>query len=160
MAEPRNSINVPHLSKPKIKEFKEAFNLIDQKNNGFITANDLQSFMKNLMGVSLPMKYINEMVLEVDRNGSARIEFAEFVTVMMMMETVQGDEDTELIEAFRVFDTTQDGNLGNKELANVLTTLGDGLSSSELETLLFLGDMDEDGYVDYQEFVRMIFDRK
>ena len=39
-------------------------------------------------------------------------------------------------------------------------TLGEEMSREELRSLLFLADMDEDGHVDYQEFVRMIFDRK
>ena len=142
------------------KKYRESFRLIDRDNKNFISVTDLQTFMKDRMGMNVPLKYVNEMLVEVDRHKSGRIQFADFVTIMEMMKCVQGDEDSELIEAFRVFDTNHDGSLWKGELATVLSTLGEEMSKEELRSMLFLADMDEDGHVDYQEFVRMIFDRK
>ena len=148
------------LSDSKINRFQEAFNAIDKNGTGVISFENLNTFVKSAIDESFPEKYINELISEVDKNNDGKIEFAEFLTIMLMMETVQDEEDQELVEAFRVFDVNHEGTLWRDELESVLTSIGDKLDKTEIDQLVLLADIDDDGHIDYQEFVKMIFCKK
>ena len=64
------------------EELKEAFRVFDKDQNGFISAAELRHVMANL-GERLTDAEVDEMVREADVDGDGRINFDEFVKVMM-----------------------------------------------------------------------------
>lgn len=95
------------------------------------------------------------MISEVDANGNGTIEFGEFLALMArkMKET---DAEEELKEAFKVFDKDQNGYISANELRNVMINLGEKLTDEEVEQMIREADIDGDGQVNYEEFVRMM----
>ncbi|KAI5397774.1 Calmodulin-3, variant 2 [Lathyrus oleraceus] len=95
------------------------------------------------------------MISEVDADGNGTIEFDEFLNLMArkMKDT---DAEEELREAFKVFDKDQNGYISASELRHVMMNLGEKLSDEEVKQMIKEADMDGDGQVDYDEFVKMM----
>ena len=67
-----------------------------------------------------------------------------------------GDSVDEIIEAFQSFDAGQSGQITVKELKMILTTMGEKMSSDEVEMLLEECDI-EDGKISYLQLSHMLF---
>ena len=59
----------------------------------------------------------------------------------------------ELKEAFKKFDTNNDGNLSTEELEAAIEEFGIGLSKLQMKVLMRDIDKDSDGKIDYNEFI-------
>lgn len=146
-----------HLTEDKIAEFKEAFEIFDKDRDGFITIKELGEIMKNL-GQSPTDAELQDMINEVDIDGNGNIDFKEFLGLMArkMRDT---DTEEELIEAFKVFDRDSNGLISSQELKHVMTSLGEKITDEEVEEMIREADIDGDGYINYEEFVRMIINK-
>merc|ERR1711997_171794 len=95
------------------------------------------------------------MILEVDVDGNGTIEFPEFLELMKMK--AKEDDDAETIrEAFKLFDRDKDGFISTKELKKVTTMLGEQMTNEEVEEFMREADVDGNGKLDYDEFVKMM----
>merc|ERR1712055_1103311 len=97
------------------------------------------------------------MGLEVDIDGNGTIEFEEFLS-MMKKKASETDEESDLREAFKIFDRDKDGFISMKELKKVASMLGTMLSKEELDEFMAEADSDGNGKLDYDEFVKMLLE--
>ncbi|NXD04483.1 CALMS protein, partial [Certhia brachydactyla] len=145
------------LSEEKIAEFKEAFSLFDRDGDGCITTKELGTVMRSL-GQNPTEAELLDMVGEVDADGSGTIDFPEFLSLMArkMRDT---DSEEEIREAFRVFDKDGNGYISAAELRHVMTNLGEKLTDEEVDEMIKEADCNNDGQVNYEEFVRMMTEK-
>ena len=61
--------------------------------------------------------------------------------------------------AFRMFDRNKDGFVDAKEIKCMTTTMGQRLTQEELEAFMSEADMDGDGKLNYEEFVKMLLSK-
>jgi len=61
-----------------------------------------------------------------------------------------------LIEAFKIFDKNKNGYIEAKELRQVTTTLGSQLSEEEFNEFWKEADVNHDGKLDYEEFIKIM----
>uniref|UniRef100_A0A162AFH3 EF-hand domain-containing protein n=1 Tax=Daucus carota subsp. sativus TaxID=79200 RepID=A0A162AFH3_DAUCS len=66
------------------------------------------------------------------------------------------DSEEELKEAFRVFDKDQNGFISAAELRHVMTNLGEKLTDEEVDEMIREADVDGDGQINYEEFVKVM----
>ena len=59
----------------------------------------------------------------------------------------------EILEAFQIFDKDGNGFISVAELCHYMTTLGDKLTRTEIETIIQEADIDGDGQINYEEFI-------
>ena len=139
----------------KMTILKEAFALYDKNADGQITTDELEKFFGN-MGDKLNKIEIQDMINEVDLEGNGTINFESFKA---LMERKLRDEDIEeeVIETFKKFDQDKNGLIGPEEIFNLLQSFGQDITINEAEEMLNNVDLDGDGYVNYQEFVKMLF---
>ena len=162
------NLSEPALSEEKITEFKEAFEIFDKDKDGYITTKELGDIMKNLgqtpseaelqdmiNEVDIDGKELQDMINEVDIDGNGTIDFKEFLG-LMARKMRDADTEEELIEAFKVFDRDGNGLISGNELQHVMTSLGENISQDEVEEMIKEADLDGDGYINYEEFVKMI----
>ncbi|KAL2308873.1 hypothetical protein Nmel_005043, partial [Mimus melanotis] len=149
---PAGSAMAERLSEEKIAEFKEAFSLFDRDGDGCITTRELGTVMRSL-GQNPTEAELQDMVGEVDADGSGTIDFPEFLSLMArkMRDT---DSEEEIREAFRVFDKDGNGYISAAELRHVMTNLGEKLTDDEVDEMIREADCNNDGQVNYEEFVR------
>ncbi|CAF2188504.1 unnamed protein product [Brassica napus] len=160
------------LTDEQISEFKEAFSLFDKDGDGSsllillslaiwlimftccITTKELGTVMRSL-GQNPTEAELQDMINEVDADGNGTIDFPEFLNLMAkkMKDT---DSEEELKEAFRVFDKDQNGFISAAELRHVMTNLGEKLTDEEVEEMVREADVDGDGQINYEEFVKIM----
>ena len=58
------------------------------------------------------------LVMEVDVNGDGTIDFDEFLG-MMKQKANEADQESDLMDAFKIFDKDKDGFIDMKELKSV-----------------------------------------
>lgn len=145
------------ISKEKISEFKEVFDLFDKDKDGGISTKELGDVMRAL-GTNPTQAELQVMINEVGKNGSGKIEFKEFME-LFNQKMKDPDSEEDLIEAFKIFDKDGNGVISSNELRHVMATLGEKMSQEEAEELIKEADIDGDGYINYQEFVKILMSK-
>lgn len=145
---------VENLTEEQIAEFKEAFSLFDKDGDGSITTKELGTIMRSL-GQNPTEAELQDMINEVDVDGSGSIDFDEFL-LMMAKKMKDTDSEEEIREAFRVFDKDGNGFISAPELRHVMANLGEKLTDEEIDEMIREADLDGDGQVNYEEFVTLM----
>ena len=145
------------LTEEQIAEFKEAFSLFDKDGDGTITTKELGTVMRSL-GQNPTEAELADMINEVDADGNGTIDFPEFLT-MMARKMKDTDSEEEILEAFKVFDKDGNGFISAAELRHIMTNLGEKLTDEEVDEMLREADIDGDGQINYEEFVKMMMSK-
>ena len=146
-----------NLSDEKILEFRAAFEIFDKDKDGNITKKELGTVMRNL-GQNPSEVELTEMINEVDIDGNETIDFREFLG-LMVRKMKDSDIDEELLEAFKVFDRDGNGFITSHELKNVMVNLGEYLTPDEVDELVKEADLDGDGQINYEEFIKLMMSK-
>ena len=158
MAESHVNLNIiNNLTEEQIAEFKEAFQIFDKDGDGSITTKELGTVMRSL-GQNPSDEEVRQMIEEVDEDKSETIDFKEFLGLMArkMKET---DAEDELLEAFKVFDRDGNGKISAHELRCVMLSSGEDLTEQDIQEMVMEADIDGDGFIDYQEFVKIMMNQ-
>ncbi|CAG9311064.1 unnamed protein product [Blepharisma stoltei] len=138
----------------QITEFKDAFSLFDQNGDGGISILELSTVMRSL-GQNPTETELQDMINEIDTDENGIIDFTEFLGLMAKQMKGQ-DSKGELLEAFKIFDRDGNGLISASELRYAMTNLGEKLTDEEVNDLLKEADLDGDGQINFDEFVRML----
>ncbi|XP_076365228.1 neo-calmodulin-like isoform X2 [Tachypleus tridentatus] len=151
----KTSSKIEHgLTEEQIAEFKEAFMTFDKDSDGAITAAELGIVMRSL-GQQPTEKELRNMMFMVDLDGNGTIEFHEFLFMMTKKIKESGREEA-LREAFTVLDRNNDGYISFSDLRYSMINLGENLTDEELENMMEEADLDGDGLVSFDEFVKVV----
>ena len=147
---------------PKEKEnlqvYQEAFELLDKNKDGEITLDELKNFFNGL-GEKMADADLQDMINEVDVEGNGSITFDGFMA-LMNKKLRNEDVEEEIIETFKKFDQDNNGLIGPEDIYNLLHNFNQDITISEAEEMIKNIDIDDDGMVNYKEFVKMIFENK
>ena len=141
-----------------MEEIRQTFDLFDKNQDGTIDQDELGDVFRSL-GQHYTEAELAEMIAETDNDRSGSIEFGEFLQLMRrrMRDT---DTEEELVEAFKVFDRDSNGLISVAELKTVMKQIGENLNERECTEIIASGDRDSDGCLNFDEFIRMMIDRK
>lgn len=148
---------VESLTEEIIAEYKASFDLFDKDRDGKISPQELADMMKAL-GQKVNEVEINEMIQEVDLAGTGYIDFKEFLGLMVRkMKDIEIED--ELLETFKVFDKDGNGYITADELRKVILTIGDNVTTDEVEDMIREADKDQDGKLSYEDFMKLMKDQ-
>jgi len=134
----------------QVQEFKEAFNMIDQDRDGFISQEDLKDMMASL-GQVMPDSEIEAMIKE----APGAINFTMFLT--LMGEKLNGTDPEEVIRnAFKCFDPSGDGSINEDTMRELLMSMGERFTEEECDDMFNEAQVDKKGNFNYLEYVRLI----
>eukprot|EP00656_Telonema_subtile_P056068 TRINITY_DN8872_c0_g1_i2.p2 TRINITY_DN8872_c0_g1~~TRINITY_DN8872_c0_g1_i2.p2 ORF type:complete len:155 (+),score=36.07 TRINITY_DN8872_c0_g1_i2:145-609(+) len=142
-----------------IAEAREAFSLYDRTGRGTITSDCVAVVVRSLGANPLDGE-VNELVAEVDQQGTGLVTFPEFLTIMQQFVTTQNrpeDAAEEIIRAFEVFDPDETGFVTVKELRHIFNNLGEVLEPHVVESLVKTPPVDWQGRIEYHDFVHGLF---
>lgn len=150
--------DVTGLEQDEVKVLKICFNMFDFKNQGFLSADDLDDILRG-MGFRPSKEELKEIIEEIDEDGSGEIEFEEFCQLCAKFLIEEPDEETmkaELKEAFRVYDKEANGFITTDQLREIIAELDQRLTSEDLDGIIEEIDEDGSGTMDFDEFCAMM----
>lgn len=159
-----NGINSKHvipesflnqLTQDKVHEYKEAFNMYDKDHDGILSVQKLGAVLRAL-GHNPTEIEIQEMIDEIDSEGTGFIDFESFLDVVMSRDLDEEDHEVALREAFKMFDRDGNGYIDADELRLCMMNLGEKLTLEEVEEMIREVDVDFDGRMNYEEFVKLM----
>lgn len=137
-----------------ISEMTEAFYYFDKDRTGYISAKEMPTLLRAL-GWNPTEQEVNNIMAEVDVDHNGKMDLAEFI---VMMHSQVGSIDTmeEMRIAFRAFDTDGDGRVSKEEFRLCMLNYGERFLEEDIEVMIRLADLDDNGYIDFGEFVKML----
>ena len=145
------------LTKEQITLFKRVFAIFDKYGNGTITSNELGCVLR-LLGQEPTASELQEMLHVVDADENGTIDFPEFLT-MMASNMKETDKEEKIREVFNVFDKDRNGYISAAELRHVMVSLGEKLADQEVDEMIKEADLDNDGQVNYEEFLTLMMSK-
>ncbi|CAL5205774.1 unnamed protein product [Lathyrus oleraceus] len=141
-----------NLAEEEIKGLKQMFNNIDTDRSGTITYEELKSGLSKL-GSKLSEFEIKQLMeaADVDQNGT--IDYHEFITATINRHKLEREEN--LFKAFQYFDKDNSGYVTREELRQALAEYQMG-DEATIDEVIDDVDTDNDGRINYQEFVAMM----
>ncbi|XAR60297.1 Non-specific serine/threonine protein kinase [Bertholletia excelsa] len=140
------------LSEEEIMGLKQMFKGMDEDNNGTITLEELKQGLAK-QGTKLSEYEVKQLMEAADADGNGTIDYEEFITATMHLNRM--DREEHLYTAFQYFDKDNSGFITMEELEQALREFGmqDGRDIKEIISEV---DADNDGRIDYDEFVAMM----
>ncbi|PHT37164.1 Calcium-dependent protein kinase 1 [Capsicum baccatum] len=142
-----------NLSGEEIAGLKQMFKMIDADNSGHITLEELKKGLEKV-GSHLKDSEINSLMQAADMDNSGTIDYGEFIAAMLHLNKVQKEDH--MYAAFSYFDQDGSGYITQEELQQACDKFG--LTNIPIEELMREVDQDNDGRIDYNEFVAMMQD--
>lgn len=107
------------------------------------------------LGFEPKKEEIKKMIAEVDKDGSGKLSYEEFLN---LMTNKMADKDTkeEILKAFRLFDEDNTGKISFRNIKKVAKDLGENLTDEELQEMIDEADRDGDGEINQEEFFRIM----
>jgi len=139
------------LSEEEIAGLKEMFKMMDTDGSGAISFEELKEGLKRV-GSNLKEADVRELMdaADVDHNGT--IDYGEFLAATLNLNKIEREEN--LYSAFSYLDKDKSGYLTKDELQAAITDFHMGDIS--IDDMIREVDQDNDGRIDYNEFVTMM----
>lgn len=139
------------LSEEEIGGLKELFKMIDTDSSGTITFEELKEGLRRV-GSQLMEPEIKALMEAADIDNSGTIDYGEFVAATLHLNKIEKEEN--MVAAFSFFDKDGSGYITVDELQ--LACKEFGLGEVHLDEIVQEIDQDNDGRIDYSEFVAMM----
>lgn len=150
-------------------QLKQVFKLIDTNGDGKLSPSELKQVLLSLGRNNHGDEAEEEakgIVREMDFDGDGFVDLDEFLTTVMTKDE-DSPMESEIMEAFRVFDEDDDGLISAKELQRVLGRVNYNgtkkkkkkmkkYSVGECRKMIRGVDRDGDGFVNFEEFKFMM----
>ncbi|KAK4378152.1 hypothetical protein RND71_000014 [Anisodus tanguticus] len=139
------------LSEEEIAGLKEMFKAMDTDNSGAITFDELKAGLRKY-GSTLKDIEIRELMDAADVDNSGTIDYGEFIAATIHLNKL--DREEHLMAAFQYFDKDGSGYITVDELQQACAD--HNITDVFMEDIISEVDQDNDGRIDYGEFVAMM----
>ncbi|URE41127.1 hypothetical protein MUK42_03128 [Musa troglodytarum] len=139
------------LSEEEIAGLKEMFKMIDADNSGQITYEELKVGLIKV-GANLKESEISALMAAADIDNSGTIDYGEFIAATLHLNKIEREDN--LFSAFSYFDKDGSGYITQDELQKACDEFG--IEDVCIEEIIQEIDQDNDGRIDYNEFVTMM----
>ena len=140
-----------------IDELKNAFRRFDLNSDGHLDRNEFRQLVTS-QGAGSDAE-IDTLFKKGDIDNDGKIDYQELIKLMFpqsaqALQKLQKSFNSlsDVKAAFKRFDADGDGHVTKSELQQVMS----GFSSTEVESIFALGDKDQSGGIDYQEFISLM----
>merc|ERR1719450_1140745 len=140
-----------------IDELKNAFKRFDANNDGHLDRNEFKQLVASCGGGS--DSDADALFKQGDTDGDGKLDYQELIKLMFpqsaqALQKLQKSFSSlnDVKAAFKRYDADGDGHVSKSELQQVMN----GFSATEVEAIFALGDKDQSGGIDYQEFIGLM----
>ncbi|XP_009790348.1 calcium-dependent protein kinase 4 isoform X2 [Nicotiana tabacum] len=139
------------LSEEEIAGLREMFKAMDTDNSGAITFDELKAGLRKY-GSTLKDTEIRELMNAADVDNSGTIDYGEFIAATVHLNKLEREEH--LMAAFQYFDKDGSGYITVDEVQQACVE--HNITDVYFEDIIREVDQDNDGRIDYGEFVAMM----
>ncbi|GLT29245.1 hypothetical protein SLA2020_041220 [Shorea laevis] len=139
------------LSEEEIAGLREMFQTMDTDNSGAITFDELKAGLRRY-GSTLKDTEIRDLMDAADVDNSGTIDYGEFIAATVHLNKLEREEH--LVAAFGYFDKDGSGYITVDELQQACAE--HNMDDVFVEDIIKEVDQDNDGMIDYSEFVAMM----
>lgn len=151
------SFSMASLSEKQLRDAKELFSEFDKEKNGKVESQNLGKMMRAL-GQNPTESNLKKMIQDVDENKGGKMDLSDFLRFLQQQAAIEPTIE-DLREAFKEFDKDHNGFLDRNELKTIMTTFGEKMTDHEAEEMMKEADVNGDGKINYEEFVKVILDQ-
>ena len=137
------------LEDDEIASMREAFQLADDNCNGVITHDEFINIMRS-HGV-MDQQESSALFSSIDQDHTLTITYNEFLAACI--DKKQYLDERRIVDAFHKLDIDNRGEISRN---NLMTLFGDACSEEEIGSMLDAADFNNDGFIDLDEFRRMM----
>ncbi|KAH8740112.1 calcium-dependent protein kinase [Cryptosporidium ryanae] len=149
-----------HLNDADIGALQKLFTNLDTNGDGVLTISEIRSALHQIYNISQLGDDIDVLLMELDTDGNGRIDYTEFIAASIDHKLYE--QESLCKAAFKVFDLDMDGKISPQELSRVLNVrfIQEAFEQSTINSLLKEVDTNQDGYIDFNEFMKMMMGDK
>ena len=141
----------------KKENYKSFFDKYDSNKDGNVNSIELANILKAI-DINASDEEIKEIIAEINLEGNGEINFEKFVSIVNRRDK-DVDNEEEVLNAFKLFDKEGNGLININDLKHIMLTCGNNFSETEINDLLKEADIDMDGYINYEEFIRSLLSK-
>ncbi|ONL93239.1 Calcium-dependent protein kinase 6 [Zea mays] len=139
------------LSEEEIAGLRQMFKAVDVQNRGVITFGELRQGLKRY-GSELENREISDIMEVADNDNNVTINYEEFIAATVPLNKIEREEH--LMAAFTYFDKDGSGYITVDKLQRACGE--HDMDDTFLEEIILEVDQNNDGQIDYAEFVAMM----
>uniref|UniRef100_H2YI37 EF-hand domain-containing protein n=1 Tax=Ciona savignyi TaxID=51511 RepID=H2YI37_CIOSA len=143
-----------YLQEHQIAEYRDCFNLHDEKQNGRIMCSQLSTVMRKL-GASPTEKEIEKHLGYLQKKPIDWMDFSQFLTIMHRQSPSENVAE-EISAALVLTKKEHRGKIPTSRLRFILMNTGEELSAREVDQMFRAANVHKKSHVDHQDFVRMV----
>eukprot|EP00928_Gymnodinium_smaydae_P026171 TRINITY_DN20624_c0_g1_i1.p1 TRINITY_DN20624_c0_g1~~TRINITY_DN20624_c0_g1_i1.p1 ORF type:complete len:292 (-),score=48.44 TRINITY_DN20624_c0_g1_i1:679-1554(-) len=144
------------------KMLRNTFDALDTDGNGVLSRMELMDMLRKLSPVK--KSSIASIIDQFDADDDEALSFEEFkewmskdAHMMGCVKKAMHDYPSSIQAAFRVWDENGDGSISKRELAQIMKRLNPAITKSQCDAMISVMDKDNNGKIDYSEFVSFLF---
>jgi calcium-dependent protein kinase len=145
------SVVARELDHDTTEELRSIFQSIDTSNDGTVSVSELADALRK---AGIDTSDLKDIFIGIDQDNSGMIDYTEFLAASMVSRYASLEAQCE--SAFRVFDQNDDGKISAEELRAVLKSQGNQLTDKGFKDIMKEVDLNQDGEIDFQEFMSMM----
>ncbi len=142
------------LSIESKNKLKSNFNQFDKDNDGLLYYSEFKELMK-LTTSKLREADLQDLLNDSDMNENGQIKFQTYVDIINKINR-KNETEEELYQAFKIFDKDNSNLISARKIMDVFTKIDDKLKEEEVLQMIKEFDVDQDGYLNFEEFCAMV----
>lgn len=142
------------IPEDQIAILKNAFVKLDRNGDGILSKDELIAGVSEIPGCNIREEDWDLVIQLMDTNKNGYIDYTEFIAGCMQSYVYLNESN--LQNAFSYFDKDGNGTITVEELRDTLGKDNLMLSSEDIEQILNEVDINDDGVIDYKEFLKMM----
>ena len=137
-----------------IEQLRLAFSKMDKNGDGQLTLDELRDGLVEIPQIKLNENELIKAINAMDANQNGLVDYSEFIAACLQSHNYL--QESHLRGAFQYFDKDNSGSISKEELRICLQGDDFTLTEEQINQLLSGVDANNDGEVDYQEFIEMM----
>ncbi|GIZ03031.1 calcium-binding protein E63-1 [Caerostris extrusa] len=138
--------------------------MLDKNQDGRVNLSEMKHMLTSL-GIRIEDCVVEALIKQASEKENyfltddGLVSEEEFLSWMAAQEEIGGQEDDlmdDLLAAFRVFDKDGNGYITRDELKMAMDLIGETVTEVQLDEMLKASDIDHDGRINYEEFVKIL----